>query len=136
MDLNKVMIRGRVGADPEIRHTQSGKVVANLSVATSNKSGDKEYTEWHRVTLWGRKAEVAQEYVKKGDLLFIEGSLQTRKWEDKDGVTRYTTEITGFRIDLLGSPSGEGKPKSKPSPKKNDMEIDDTFDDMDDDLPF
>lgn len=144
-DLNKAQIRGRLGTNPEVRHTQNNNAVANLSIATSetykNKQGEKvEETEWHRVTLWGRKAEIAQEFLKKGDLVYIEGKIQTRKWEDNDGRDRYTTEIVGFRIDMLGQ-AGSGmenkKPQSSPDDKLGDgADLDSSFDDMDDDLPF
>jgi single-strand DNA-binding protein len=140
-DLNKAMIRGRLGADPEVRYTQSNTAVANLSIATTDSYKDKngerqEKTEWHRVTLWGRKAEVAQEYLSKGDLVFIEGKLETRKWEDKNGNDRYTTEIIGYRLDMIstGERSGQSKPQ-KPN-KQSNVELDEDFDDMDHDLPF
>jgi single-strand DNA-binding protein len=104
--VNKVFILGRVGQDPEIRRTNDGSPVANLSVATSSvstKGGDrKEYTEWHKVVIFNKAAEVAQSYVKKGTQVLIEGSLTTRKWQDKEGNDRYTTEIVCGRLTLLG----------------------------------
>jgi len=110
--LNKVMLIGNLGKDPEVRYTTSGQAVASFSLATSerfkSKSGDwEERTEWHNVTLWGRQAEVAGEYLSKGKTVFIEGRLQTRKWQDKDGRDRYTTEIVGERMQML-SGKGEG----------------------------
>ena len=107
--INKVILVCRVGADPEIRNTNSGSTVANLSVATSEKYKDKasgemiEKTEWHKVVYFGRLAEVVSEYVGKGDPLYIEGQLQTEKWQDKDGNDRYTTKIKGFILEMLKS---------------------------------
>ena len=111
--LNKAMIIGNLGKDPEIRVTPSGQSVATFSVATSekfkNKSGEtEERTEWHRVTLWGRLAEISRDYLHKGKTVYIEGRLQTRKWQDKDGSDRYTTEIIGETMQML-SPKGDGK---------------------------
>lgn len=113
--LNKVLIIGNLGKDPEVRHTTGGTAVASFSLATSetfkDKSGEKqEKTEWHNVTLWGRLAEIAAEYLKKGSTAYIEGRLQTRKWQDKDGKDRYTTEIIGERIQMIGGkqPFGNG----------------------------
>lgn len=110
--LNKVMLIGNLGKDPEVRYTTSGTAVASFSVATSerykSKSGDwEEKTEWHNVVLWGRQAEVAGEWLAKGKTVYIEGRLQTRKWQDKDGRDRYTTEIVGEKMQML-SPKGEG----------------------------
>lgn len=110
--LNKVMLIGNLGKDPEVRYTASGTAVASFSVATSerykSKSGDwEEKTEWHNVVLWGRQAEVAGEWLSKGKTVYIEGRLQTRKWQDKEGRDRYTTEIVGEKMQML-SPKGEG----------------------------
>jgi single-strand DNA-binding protein len=110
--LNKVMIIGNLGKDPEVRYTASGTAVASFSVATTEKfkgkSGDwEEKTEWHNVTLWARLAEIAGEYLAKGKTVYIEGRLQTRKWQDKDGKDRYTTEIVGEKMQML-SGRGEG----------------------------
>jgi single-strand DNA-binding protein len=110
--LNKVMLIGNLGKDPEVRYTTSGTAVASFSLATSerfkNKSGEwEERTEWHNVTLWGRQAEVAGEWLAKGKTVYIEGRLQTRKWQDKDGRDRYTTEIVGERMQMLGA-KGDG----------------------------
>ena len=111
--LNKVMIIGRLGRDPEVRYTQGGQAVANFSLATSerwkSKSGDKEErTEWHRVVAWGRQAELVGEYLSKGRQVFIEGRLQTRDWEDKEGHQRRTTEIVANDIQFLDSKGGGG----------------------------
>jgi single-strand DNA-binding protein len=140
--VNKVFILGRVGQDPEIRRTNDGSLVANLSVATSSvstKGGDrKEYTEWHKVVIFNKAAEVAQSYVKKGTQVHIEGSLTTRKYQDKEGNDRYTTEIVCGRLTLL-SKGSEAKPEQ--------TDADDyarasggtakTFDDIEDDpIPF
>ena len=107
--LNKVLLIGNVGQDPEVRHTDAGTAVVNLAVATTERWTDprngerKERTEWHRVVVWGRQAEIAGKYLKKGGPVFIEGSLQTRQWQDQDGTTRYSTEIRTQRLQLLGS---------------------------------
>ncbi|GFO53528.1 single-stranded DNA-binding protein [Geomonas sp. Red276] len=110
--LNKVMLIGNLGKDPEVRYTPSGTAVASFSLATSdrikNKSGEwEEKTEWHNITLWGRTAEIAGEYLSKGKTIYIEGRLQTRKWQDRDGKDRYTTEIVGEKMQML-SGKGEG----------------------------
>ena len=114
--LNKVMLIGNLGKDPEVRYTTGGTAVASFSIATSerfkNKSGEwEERTEWHNVVLWGRQAEVAGEYLAKGKTVYIEGRLQTRKWQDKDGRDRYTTEIVGEKMQML-SPKGDGGGRS------------------------
>ncbi len=105
--VNKVILLGNLGRDPETRYTTGGEAVTNLNIATSeqwkDKSGEKqERTEWHRVVLFGRQAEVAGEYLKKGRSVYIEGRLQTRKYTDKDGVEKYSTEIVGDRMQLIG----------------------------------
>jgi len=110
--LNKVMLIGNLGKDPEVRYTTSGQGVASFSIATTekykNKSGDwEEKTEWHNIVLWGKLAEIAKDYLSKGKTVFIEGRLQTRKWQDKDGRDRYNTEIIGDRMQML-SPKGDG----------------------------
>ena len=115
--LNKVILIGNLGADPEVRSTSNGSRVATLSLATSrqwkNQSGEKqEKTEWHRVVLWGKTAESLSEYLTKGKQLYIEGRLQTRQWDDKDGNKRYTTEIRGDRIVLLGGGGGASRPQA------------------------
>ncbi len=143
--LNKVMIIGRLGADPDVRYTQSNTAVANMSVATSERFKDRngelqERTEWHRVVVWNRLAEICQQYLKKGSLVYFEGKIETREWEDKEGQKRYTTEIKAFNMQMLDS-RGDGAASSSgdsgsSQPAKSTVEIDDSFDDMDDDLPF
>jgi single-strand DNA-binding protein len=111
--VNKVILIGNLGRDPETRYTTGGDAITNLNIATSeqwkDKNGEKqEKTEWHRVVLFGRQAEIAGEYLKKGRSVYIEGRLQTRKYTDKDGVEKYSTEIVGDRMQLLGSRDGGG----------------------------
>ena len=110
--LNKVMLIGNLGKDPEVRYTAGGTAVASFSIATSEKFKGKtgeweEKTEWHNITLWARLAEIAGEYLSKGKTVYIEGRLQTRKWQDKEGKDRYTTEIVGEKMQML-SGKGEG----------------------------
>lgn len=114
--VNKVILVGRLGKDPEVRHLESGVAVASFSVATSetykdrNSGERKEITEWHNVVLWRGLAEVAEKYLNKGDMVYIEGKLRTRSWE-KEGVTRYTTEVVGDNMTMLspkGSSGGSG----------------------------
>ena len=140
--LNKVMLIGNLGKDPEVRYTQSGTAVASFSVATSekfkNKSGEwEERTEWHNITLWGRLAEIAGEYLAKGKTVFIEGRLQTRKWQDRDGNDRYTTEVVGDKMQMLG---GKGE-RSGGSSGRDDHGGGDSgytggFDPGSDEIPF
>ena len=142
--VNKVILVGRLGRDPEVRHLENGATVANFSMATSETYKDrttgerKEQTEWHNVVLWRGLAEVAEKYVKKGDMIYVEGKLRTRSWE-KDGVTRYTTEVVGDNMTMLGggslssAPSNEGgyqqaTPEASPAATP--------VDDATDDLPF
>jgi single-strand DNA-binding protein len=151
--VNKVILVGNLGRDPETRYTAGGDPITNVSIATTDtwkdKSGEKqEKTEWHRVAFFGKLAEIAGEYLKKGSQVYVEGRLQTRKWQDKDGQDRYTTEIVADRMQMLGSRAGSGggsvgggEPpaererataggsKSAPAAKKN-------VDDLDDDIPF
>lgn len=143
--LNKAMIIGRLGQDPDVRYTQSNTAVANMSIATSERYKDstgewKENTEWHRVVAWGRTAEICQEYLKKGSLVYIEGPIQTRQWEDKDGQTRYTTEIKALTMTMLDSKGGNGGASSqkpdKSQPVSSNVDLNDNLDDIDDDLPF
>ena len=125
--LNSVTLLGNLGADPVIRYTPSGKKVANLSLATSERWTDreskekKERTEWHRVVLWGRKAEIAEEFLKKGSPALIQGSNRTRSWTDKDGVKRYTTEVVAQRLQLVGKAEvAAGKPPATDDPPPAD----------------
>lgn len=139
--LNKVMLIGNLGKDPEVRYTTSGQAVASFSLATTekykSKSGDwEEKTEWHNITLWGKLAEIAGEYLSKGKTVFIEGRLQTRKWQDKSGNDRYTTEIVGDKMQML-SPKGDGKrhtDESAPHPVVAERDEEPPF--QDDDIPF
>jgi single-strand DNA-binding protein len=112
--VNKVIIVGNLGRDPETRYATSGSAICNITVATSRQwkdktSGEKkEETEWHRVVFYDRLAEIAGEYLKKGRPVYVEGRLKTRKWQDKEGVDRYTTEIVAEEMQLLGSREGSG----------------------------
>ena len=135
--LNKVMLIGRLGKDPEVRYTQSGTAVTNLRIATDESWTDKktgkkeEKTEWHTIVLWGRQAEIANEYLSKGRLVYIEGKLETRKWQDKDGNDRYSTEVRGFNMTMLesgrdqggqraaGPPSGQVDPPQPPAEEED-----------------
>ncbi len=117
--VNKVILVGNLGKDPEVRYSPTGGAVANITIATSESwkdktSGEKqEKTEWHRVVFFGRLAEIAGEYLKKGAQIYIEGRLQTRKWQDKEGKDRYTTEIVANEMQMLGSRGGAGQPSSE-----------------------
>jgi single-strand DNA-binding protein len=111
--LNKVMLIGNLGADPETRFTQDGTCVCNLRLATTekfkNRNGEpQERTEWHRVTLWARLGEIANQYLSKGSRVYIEGKIETRKWQDRDGNDRYTTEIRASEMKMLGGGSRSG----------------------------
>ncbi|MDG1144723.1 MAG: single-stranded DNA-binding protein, partial [Burkholderiales bacterium] len=111
--VNKVILVGNLGRDPEVRRMPSGDAMVNLSIATTDTWKDKggerqEKTEWHRVVMFGRVAEVAGEYLKKGSQAYFEGRLQTRKWTDKEGQDKYTTEVVADRMQMLGSRSGSG----------------------------
>ena len=112
--LNKVMLIGNLGADPEVRYTAGGAAIANIRLATAEswrdkESGDmQERTEWHRVAFFGRLAEIAAEYLKKGSQVYVEGSIRTRKWNDKDGTERYSTEIVANEMQMLGGRGGSG----------------------------
>lgn len=132
--VNKVILIGNLGSDPEIRYTQSGTAVATFNIATSErwkgKDGQQqEQTEWHRIVAWRRLAEICGEFLSKGSKVFIEGKLQTRKWEDRDGNTRYTTEVVARDMQML-SPRGssgdsgqsqEGPPFPEPSTMEDDV---------------
>jgi single-strand DNA-binding protein len=165
--VNKVILIGNLGRDPEVRYTPNGAAVCNLRLATtrnwkSRDSGEKqEETEWHSVVLYDRQAEVAGEYLKKGRPVYIEGRLKTRKWQDKDGNDKYTTEIIADSMQLLGGREGMGggdeggargadrgedrggergearsAPASRPAAGKPATKSATGFDDMDDDIPF
>lgn len=145
--LNKVMLIGNLGADPEVRHTPSGASVANFNVATSrswNKDGKKEEkTDWHRIVAWDKLAEICQQYLKKGRKVYIEGRIETRSWDDAStGQKRYMTEIIADQMIMLDSPSGGGSRRTG-SPQRssqdasgNGGEYEFPESDHDDDLPF
>jgi single-strand DNA-binding protein len=114
MSLNKAMLIGNLGGDPDIKMLPSGSAVATLSVATNesytDKSGQRQdHTEWHRVVLWGKVAEACGKYLRKGSKVYVEGSIRTRSWEDNAGQKRYTTEISGTKIDFLDSKNNDGQ---------------------------
>ena len=152
--VNKVILIGNLGRDPETRYMPDGGAITNISIATTenwkDKNGDKqEKTEWHRVAFFGKLAEIAGEYLKKGSQVYVEGRLQTRKWQDKDGQDKYTTEIVANAMQMLGSLQGMGggapadmgegggssarerAPAGKPAAKSGGK-----FDDFEDDIPF
>ncbi|NMG14937.1 single-stranded DNA-binding protein [Aromatoleum bremense] len=162
--LNKVILIGNLGKDPETRYAPSGDAICNITVATSETWKDKatgekkEQTEWHRVVFFGRLAEIAAQYLRKGSQIYVEGRLQTRKWQDKEGQDRYTTEIRGDEMKMLGSRQGAGEASgrqydaggydapaaSRPSPQPAAPAKAPTksggggagFGDFDDDIPF
>lgn len=146
--INKVIIIGNLGRDPEVRYTPSGSAICNVSIATTrnwkDKAGERqEETEWHRVTFFDKLAEIAGEYLKKGRTVYIEGRLKTRKWTDKDGVEKYTTEILADQMQMIGGRESSDEPAQpaprppqrsappRPAPKSNTG-----FDDMADDVPW
>ena len=123
--VNKVILVGHLGSDPEGRFTPGGTAVTTVSIATNesrrNNDGDwYDHTEWHRCVLFGKQAETAAEYVKKGQMVYVEGRLQTRSWEDKDGVKRYSTEIVGNSFTMLGRRSAD---ESGSTPKPDDEDL-------------
>jgi single-strand DNA-binding protein len=128
MSVNKAILVGRLGRDPETRFTSGGQAVANFSVATDHaykdKNGERQKrTEWHKVVAWGKLAEIVQKYLKKGSLIFIEGRIETREWQDKEGQKRYSTEIIANEMRMLGSKSdGSGGGGSRSSGSGDDFE--------------
>jgi single-strand DNA-binding protein len=151
--VNKVIIVGNLGADPETKYLPSGDAVTNIRVATTDKWKDKtsgemkEATEWHRIAFFGRLATIAGEYLKKGSQVYVEGSLRTRKWQDKDGQDRYSTEIRADVMQMLGRREGGGEPREARSPAPAESRAAEPkpaaakkpagkFDDMEDDIPF
>ncbi len=153
--VNKAILVGNLGADPETRYTSSGSAVTNLRLATTDSWRDKqsgelqERTEWHRVVLYGRLAEVAAEYLRKGRQVYVEGRIQTRKWQGQDGQDRWTTEIVANDMQMLGgraeggsfqeSPRGarrEEEPSRAPRPEPSGAKVTEPDTDFDDDIPF
>jgi single-strand DNA-binding protein len=142
--VNKVIIIGNLGKDPEVRYTPNGLAVANITLATTEVWKDKqsgenqERTEWHRVTMYARLAEITGEYLRKGSKVFIEGRLQTRKWQDKNtGQDRYTTEIVAESLEMLGKSTGaQTDAPSMPQEKSHEMPQTEPSDNFDDDIPF
>ncbi|WP_424945903.1 single-stranded DNA-binding protein [Candidatus Spongiihabitans sp.] len=156
--INKVILVGNLGKDPEIRYTPGGAAVANITLATSDSWKDKqtgeqqERTEWHRIVFFNRLAEVVGEYLKKGSQIYVEGRIQTRKWQDQSGQDRYTTEVVGNEMQMLGSRSGgssmassdagfdQSAPPDDSSEKsaagKSAVKPASATDDFDDDIPF
>jgi single-strand DNA-binding protein len=152
--VNKVILVGNLGRDPETRYTTGGDPITNVSIATTDtwkdKNGEKqEKTEWHRVAFFGKLAEIAGEYLKKGSQVYVEGRLQTRKWQDKEGQDKYTTEIVADRMQMLGSRSGGASAGSGEPPPERERNAGGgsgkgsggapakkNVDDLDDDIPF
>jgi len=141
--INKVILVGNLGSDPEVRYTASGDAVANVNVATAESWKDKqtgekqERTEWHRVVMFRRLGEIAGEYLKKGSQVYIEGKLQTRKWQDKNGNDRYTTEIVANDMQMLGSRGGSSSYNNESAPPPAQPATASAGpDDFDDDIPF
>lgn len=149
--VNKVILVGNLGKDPEVRHLENGATVANFSLATTESYKDRQtgerrdQTEWHNVVLWRGLAEVAEKYLKKGSQVYIEGKIRTRSWQDQEGNTRYTTEVVGNEMTMLGR-AGEGRQQA-PSPSATDAsqaasapaaatQSATTTPDIEDDLPF
>ncbi|WON74676.1 single-stranded DNA-binding protein [Nitrosospira sp. Is2] len=149
--VNKVILIGNLGKDPETRYMPNGDAVTNITLATTetwkDKNGEKqEKTEWHRVTFYRKLAEIAGEYLKKGRPVYVEGRLETRKWTDKAGVERYTTDVIASDMKMLGTKPGSGSYEGgereessyapSPSGSKAPARSSTNFDDMDDDIPF
>ena len=139
--INKVILVGNLGRDPEVRYTQNGNAVANINLATNevwnDKSGQRqERTEWHRIVVWGKQAEIAKEYLSKGRQIYVEGSLQTRQWEDKDKQKRYTTEIRCQRFVMLGGRGGEERTESVGGGSAPEPEMPPDMSYSDEDIPF
>ena len=151
--VNKVIIVGNLGRDPETRYLPSGEGVTNIRVATTDRWKDKasgeqkEATEWHRIAFFGRLAEIAGEYLKKGSQVYIEGRIRTRKWQDKEGHDRYSTEIVADTMQMLGRREGAGEARGEPAAGAKSEPKDEPkaaaakkpagkFDDMEDDIPF
>ena len=149
--VNKVILVGNLGADPETKYLPSGDAVTNIRIATTDRWKDKasgemkEATEWHRIAFFGRLAEIAGEYLKKGSQVYVEGRIRTRKWQDKEGQDRYSTEIVADSMQMLGSRAGSGEPRGESFSQKQaepkpaaaaGAKKPGKFDDMEDDIPF
>lgn len=147
--INKVILIGNLGADPDVRYTASGAAVSNINIATTETWRDKESgeqqerTEWHRVVFFGRLAEIVAEYLRKGSQVYVEGRLQTRKWQDKEGNDRYTTEIVANEMQMLGGRGGgapdynqNASPTRSASKEKPGGTGESEGDFVDDDIPF
>lgn len=141
--INKVIIVGNLGADPEVRYMPSGGAVANISVATSESWKDKqtgeqqERTEWHRIVFFNRLAEIVGEYLRKGSKVYVEGSLRTRKWQDQNNVERYTTEIVASEMQMLDSRGGASMGGGRPQQQaQSSAPAEPVSEDFDDDIPF
>lgn len=137
------MLLGRLGRDPETRFTQGGQAVCNFSIATDesfkDKNGEKQKrTEWHKIVVWGKQAEIAQKYLVKGSQLFLEGKIQTRKWQNKDGVDQASFEIVCSNFKMMGSPAnGNGdRQHSEPAEQHHEQEVASPVEITDDDIPF
>lgn len=141
--VNKVILVGNLGQKPEMRYTATQTAVANLSIATTESWKDKESgenrdkTEWHRVVFFGSLAEIAEKYLDKGSSVYVEGKIQTRKWQDKDGNDRYTTEVLGNQLTMLGSRSSSDSSNQTDNPSNTPFPDDDSGEGLsDDDIPF
>lgn len=141
--INKVILVGNLGADPDTRYMPSGGAVTNLSIATSESWKDKqtgeqkERTEWHKVAMFGRLAEISAEYLRKGSQVYIEGKIRTRKWQDKDGNDRWTTEVIADEMQMLGGRGGAGAPaRSESAPHSSAPQPAAAAEEFDDDIPF
>lgn len=140
--INKVIIVGNLGADPDSRAMPSGNAVTNISVATSESWNDRETgekqekTEWHRVVFFNRLAEIAAQYLKKGSQVYVEGKLQTRKWEDKEGNERWTTEVVANQMQMLGDRMSKDMSNDNASSSQSSSDNDFSTDEFDDDIPF
>ena len=141
--VNKAIIVGNIGKDPDVRYSASGDAMCNITVATSENWKDKatgekkELTEWHRISFFGKLAEIAGQYLKKGSQVYVEGSIRTRKWTDKEGQERYTTEIRGDEMKMLGGKQNSANvPAQKAPDSANSQKSKPKFDDLDDSIPF
>lgn len=130
--LNKCCFIGNLGADPEVRYTQDGTAVANFSIACTEKWKDGEHTEWVRLVVWSKLAEICGEHLNKGDRVWVEGSARTRKWQDNNGVDRYTTEYRVNDLIMLGAPGGShsAQPRDEKPARQQEAPLADDFDDI------